>query len=72
MPETITQQLLYQQIPILRQQYKNKISTLFGDTKLYLVCVPFKKPFPVNPPEPIAILLLIYIVTGTFKIVFHS
>lgn len=24
-------------------------------TKLYFVCVPCKKPFPVNPPEPIAI-----------------
>ena len=40
---------------LLAYRTKDKIRILFR-TYFNLVCVPFKNPFPDNPPEPIAIL----------------
>ena len=41
-------------------------------TYFSFVCVPFKKPLPKSPPDPMAILPLVYIVSGTCRIIFHS
>ena len=50
---------------------QNIKSVLCSGTKLNLVWVPCRKPFPSKPPEPIAIFRLIDVITGAGQVGFY-